>query len=160
MSTFADLTTWIPVDKAKAMIQELIDNGTYKSDEIKKSSNIFADKNLKAAGGYLSRVLAIKGIHPELELPEKPKKTKSPKTKKTKAKTVQAVNTEPVDTRRYVMTAELIDENHGLFMINQGNKYWLEAQTIGSSEKKILSPVVTTDAEAKAIWLTRYKFTA
>lgn len=159
MSTFADLTTWIPVDKAKAMIQELIDNGTYEVDQIKKSSNLFANKKNKA-DGYVCRVLAIKGIHPELELPEKPKKTKSPKAKKTKAKTVQVVNTEPVDTRRYVMTAELIDEKRGLFMINQGNKYWLEAQTIGSGEKKILSPVVTTDAEAKAIWLTRNRFTA
>lgn len=159
MSNFADLTTWIPVNEAKAMIQELIDNGTYEVDQIKKSSNLFANKKNKA-DGYVCRVLAIKGIHPELELPEKPKKTKSPKAKKTKAKTVQVVNTEPVDTRRYVMTAELIDEKRGLFMINQGNKYWLEAQTIGSNEKKILSPVVTTDAEAKAIWLTRNRFTA
>lgn len=159
MSNFADLTTWIPVNEAKAMIQELIDNGTYEVDQIKKSSNLFANKKNKA-DGYVCRVLAIKGIHPELELPEKPKKTKSPKAKKTKAKTVQVVNTEPVDTRRYVMTAETFGDDKGLFMINQGNKYWLELQTIGSNEKKILSPVVTTDAEAKAIWLTRNRFTA
>lgn len=159
MSTFADLTTWIPVDKAKAMIQELIDNGTYESNQIKKSSNLFANKKNKA-DGYVCRVLAIKGIHPELELPEKPKKTKSPKAKKTKATTVQAVETEPVDTRRYVMTAEAVGDDKGLFMINQGNKYWLELQTIGSTEKKVISAVVDNEADAKNIWLMRHKLAA
>lgn len=35
MANFVDLTTWIPVDDAKKMIKELIEQGKYKKHQIK-----------------------------------------------------------------------------------------------------------------------------
>ena len=97
MANFVDITTWIPVDEAKAKIAELIENGTYTKGQIKKSSNLFANKKDKS-DGYVCRVLAEAGIHPELELKKEPKKTK-------KVEATEAIATQPVDNRRYVVIA-------------------------------------------------------
>ena len=151
MANFVDITTWIPVDEAKAKIAELIENGTYTKGQIKKSSNLFANKKDKS-DGYVCRVLAEAGIHPELELKKEPKKTK--KVAKKKVEAIEAVATQPVDNRRYVVIAEPIEDNEGLFLIDQGGKFWVEHQVIGSAEKKIVSPVVDTEADARMLWNT------
>ena len=151
MANFVDITTWIPVDEAKAKIAELIENGTYTKGQIKKSSNLFANKKDKS-DGYVCRVLAEAGIHPELELKKEPKKTK--KVAKKKVETTEAIATQPVDNRRYVVIAEPIEDNEGLFLIDQGGKFWVEHQVIGSTEKKIVSPVVDTEADARMLWNT------
>ena len=151
MANFVDITTWIPVDEAKAKIAELIENGTYTKGQIKKSSNLFANKKDKS-DGYVCRVLAEAGIHPELELKKEPKKTK--KVTKKKVEATEAVATQPVDNRRYVVIAEPIGEKEGLFLIDQGGKFWVEHQVIGSTEKKIVSPVVDTEADARMLWNT------
>lgn len=148
MANFADLTDWIPVDDAKAMIKDLIEKGTYEKHQIKKSSNLFANRKDKSEG-YICRVLAEAGIHPELEIqkPEKPAK----RTKKA-AVIAQVAQDAPVDNRRYVVQAEPIGEKEGLFLIDQGGKFWLEKQTIGSNEKEVIGAVVTTEAEARSLW--------
>ena len=151
MANFVDITTWIPVDEAKAKIAELIENGTYTKGQIKKSSNLFTNKKDKS-DGYVCRVLAEAGIHPELELKKEPKKTK--KVTKKKVEATEAVATQPVDNRRYVVIAEPIEDNEGLFLIDQGGKFWVEHQVIGSTEKKIVSPVVDTEADARMLWNT------
>lgn len=148
MANFVDLTTWIPVDEAKAMIKDLIEQGKYEKHQIKKSSNLFANRKDKSEG-YICRVLAETGIHPELEIQKPEKKTKQ--AKKT-AVAPQIVQEAPVDNRRYVVQAEPIGENQGLFLIDQGGKFWLEKQTIGSSEKEVIGVVVTTEAEARTLW--------
>lgn len=148
MANFVDLTTWIPVDEAKAMIKDLIEQGKYQKHQIKKSSNLFANRKDKSEG-YICRVLAEAGIHPELEIQKPEKKTK--RTKKAAA-APQAVQEAPIDNRRYVVQAEPIGENQGLFLIDQGGKFWLEKQTIGSNEKEMLGAVVTTEAEARTLW--------
>ena len=162
MANFVDITDWIPLDDAKAKIAELIENGTYTKEQIKKSSNVFANRKDKSEG-YLCRVMAEAGIHPELELQRevKPRGKKPTKPAKTKA----TVATEPapaqeVDTRRYVVIAEPIGTNEGLFLIDQAGKFWVEKQSIGSNEKEVVSCTVDNEADARMLWntmLAKYK---
>jgi len=147
---FVDMTSWIPVDEAKAKIAELIENGTFTKTQIKKSSNLFANRKDKS-DGYVCRVLIEAGIHPELEI-KKEKKT-AKKTKKAQA-VVQVAEDKPVDNRRYVVVAEPIGEKEGLFLIDQGGKFWVEHQVIGSNEKKIVSSIVDTEEDARMLWST------
>lgn len=147
---FVDMTSWIPVDEAKAKIAELIENGTFTKTQIKKSSNLFANRKDKS-DGYVCRVLIEVGIHPELEIKKEKKATKKPK--KTEA-VAQVVEDKPVDNRRYVVVAEPIGDKEGLFLIDQGGKFWVEHQVIGSNEKKIVSPVVDTEEDARMLWST------
>lgn len=150
---FVDMTTWIPVDEAKAKIAELINNGTYAKHQIKKSSNLFANRKDKT-DGYICRILVEAGIHPELELPKKQKKTRSTKkvTESAEAVTEQVVNN--VDNRRYIVTAEPIGDSEGLFLIDQGGKFWIEKQQIGSNVKEVISPIVETEQDASMMWRT------
>lgn len=147
---FVDMTSWIPVDEAKTKIAELIENGTFTKTQIKKSSNLFANRKDKS-DGYVCRVLIEAGIHPELEIKKEKKATKKPK--KTEA-VAQVVEDKPVDNRRYVVVAEPIGDKEGLFLIDQGGKFWVEHQVIGSNEKKIVSPVVDTEEDARMLWST------
>ena len=147
---FVDMTSWIPVDEAKAKIAELIENGTFTKTQIKKSSNLFANRKDKS-DGYVCRVLIEAGIHPELEIKKEKKVTKKPK--KTEA-VAQVVEDKPVDNRRYVVVAEPIGEKEGLFLIDQGGRFWVEHQVIGSNEKKVVSPVVDTEEDARMLWST------
>lgn len=148
MANFVDLTNWIPVDEAKAMIKDLIEQGKYVKHQIKKSSNLFANRKDKSEG-YICRVLAEAGIHPELEIQKPEKKAKRVKKVAAAPQTVEEV---PTDNRRYVVKAEPIGEDQGLFLIDQGGKFWLEKQTIGSNEKEVLGAVVTTEDEARTLW--------
>lgn len=147
---FVDMTSWIPVDEAKAKIAELIENGTFTKTQIKKSSNLFANRKDKSEG-YICRILIEAGIHPELEI-KKEKKT-AKKAKKAEA-VVEVAEDKPVDNRRYVVVAEPIGEKEGLFLIDQGGKFWVEHQVIGSNEKKVVSPVVDTEEDARILWST------
>lgn len=147
---FVDMTSWIPVDEAKAKIAELIENGTFTKTQIKKSSNLFANRKDKS-DGYVCRVLIEAGVHPELEIKKEKKTTK--KVKKTQA-VAQVVEDKPVDNRRYVVVAEPIGEKEGLFLIDQGGKFWVEHQVIGSNEKKIVSSIVDTEEDARMLWST------
>lgn len=144
------MTSWIPVDEAKAKIAELIENGTFTKTQIKKSSNLFANRKDKS-DGYVCRVLIEAGIHPELEIKKEKKATKKPKKIEAVA---QVVEDKPVDNRRYVVVAEPIGDKEGLFLIDQGGKFWVEHQVIGSNEKKIVSPVVDTEEDARMLWST------
>lgn len=147
---FVDMTSWIPVDEAKAKIAELIENGTFTKTQIKKSSNLFANRKDKSEG-YVCRVLIEAGIHPELEIKKEKKATKKVKKAETEA---EVTEDKPVDNRRYVVVAEPIGDKKGLFLIDQGGKFWVEHQLIGSNEKKIVSPVVDTEEDARMLWST------
>lgn len=148
MANFVDLTTWIPVNDAKKMIKELIEQGKYEKHQIKKSSNLFANRKDKT-DGYICRVLAEAGIHPELEIKKEEKKTK--RVKKTEERTEETPTTS-TDNRRYVAKAEPVGNNKGVFLIEQGGKFWVELQTIGSNEKEVLSNTVDTETEANDLW--------
>lgn len=148
---FVDMTSWIPVDEAKAKIAELIEAGTYQKHQIKKSSNLFANRKDKS-DGYICRILVEQGLHPELELPKKQKKTRP--TKKVTESTETATEQVNVDNKRYVVTAEPIGANEGLFLIDQGGKFWIEKQQIGSNVKEVISPIVETEQDASMLWRT------
>jgi hypothetical protein len=153
---FVDMTSWIPVDEAKAKIAELIENGTFTKTQIKKSSNLFANRKDKSEG-YICRILIEAGIHPELEIKKEKKTAKRVKKAETEAEVTEE---KPVDNRRYVVVAEPIGEKEGLFLIDQGGRFWVEHQVIGSNEKKVVSPVVDTEEDARMLWSTylpRYK---
>lgn len=64
---FANVSEWIPVNEAKVLIAQFIQNGLYKINEIKKSSIIFTNRKDKS-DGYSCRVKAVAGKHPELEI--------------------------------------------------------------------------------------------
>ena len=144
------MTSWIPVDEAKAKIAELIENGTFTKTQIKKSSNLFANRKDKSEG-YICRVLIEAGIHPELELKKEKKTAKKVKKAETEAEVTEE---KPVDNRRYVVVAEPIGEKEGLFLIDQGGKFWVEHQVIGSNEKKVVSSIVDTEEDARMLWST------
>ena len=65
-TNMVDISGWIKVPEARARMLELIKNGTYSKDQIRLSSQRFANKKNKA-DGYEAKVLVIPGIHPELE---------------------------------------------------------------------------------------------
>lgn len=148
---FVDMTSWIPVDEAKAKIAELIEAGTYQKHQIKKSSNLFANRKDKS-DGYICRILVEEGVHPELEAPKKQKKTRS--TKKVTESTETVTESDNIDNKRYVVTAEPIGANEGLFLIDKGGKFWIEKQQIGSNVKEVISPVVETEQDASMLWRT------
>ena len=64
--TMVDISGWIMVPDARARVKELIVNGTYTKEQIRLSSQRFANKKDKT-GGYEAKVLVIPGLHPELE---------------------------------------------------------------------------------------------
>lgn len=65
-TTMVDISGWIPVPAARERMQELIKNGTYTREQIRLSSQRFANKKDKT-DGYEAKVLVLPGIHPELE---------------------------------------------------------------------------------------------
>lgn len=156
MANFVDMTSWIPVDEAKAKIAELIEAGTFTKEQIKKSSNLFANRKDKSEG-YICRILIEEGVHPELEQPKKEKKTKVKKSKKSEEAEVVETQVVVTDNRRYVVNAQLVDKEDdkdvGLFLIDQGGKFWVERQVVGG-EKKVVSSIVDTEEDARMLWST------
>lgn len=72
---YAVLTGWIRKEDAQVMVKTLIAEGKYQKGQIKLSSYRWADLN-DHSKGYLARVMAIKGINPELEVGEAGRKKK------------------------------------------------------------------------------------
>lgn len=65
-ATMVDISGWLPVPEARAKMKEMIANGSYTKDQIRLSSQRFANKKDKT-DGYEAKVLVIPDIHPELE---------------------------------------------------------------------------------------------
>lgn len=63
---YAYISEWMRVDQANDWMQCLITEGTYTKKQLKKSSPRFANGKDKT-DGYEVRVIAVSGIHPELE---------------------------------------------------------------------------------------------
>lgn len=147
MANFVDLTTWIPVDEAKAMIKSLIEEGKYNKNQIKKSSNIFANRKDKSEG-YLCRVLAEEGLHPDLEI-KKEKKTKKASVETKKENTPVS---QPTDNQRYVVDGEPVDEHNVICLIDCAGKFWVEKQCMTTNEKTVISPVVDNEDDARWQW--------
>ena len=87
------ITNWIKKEEAQAKVKELIANGTYAKGQIKLSSYRWADLK-DHTKGYVARIHAIAGIHPELELGLTGKRKKA---EKAKAKQVEEIPAEGVE---------------------------------------------------------------
>lgn len=66
VTEWAYISQWMRADVAADWIQSLITEGSYKKGQIKKGSPRFANGKDKT-DGYEVRVIAVSGIHPELE---------------------------------------------------------------------------------------------
>lgn len=86
------ITNWIKKEEAQAKVKELIANGTYAKGQIKLSSYRWADLK-DHSKGYVARIHAIAGIHPELELGLTGKRKKA---QKAEAELVEEVPAEEV----------------------------------------------------------------
>ena len=64
----ADITLWLPVEEARARMARFILEGLYTKAQIKLSNYRLANGKNKD-DGYIAKVIATKGIHPELENP-------------------------------------------------------------------------------------------
>lgn len=64
---FFYITEWLPTNEAKEKMEALINAGTYKKEQIKKSSPRFANGKNKD-DGYQVRLCGEAGINPEMEI--------------------------------------------------------------------------------------------
>ena len=64
--TFAIISDWVTTAQAKEIMNELIGREVFTKKQIKKSGYLFANGKDKS-DGYICRVLAMTGIHPEME---------------------------------------------------------------------------------------------
>lgn len=67
MTKIAYITAWIPTSEATEVIKSLIADGTFEKGQIKKSSYRFTNSKDKSQG-YICRVVAEAGVHPEMEV--------------------------------------------------------------------------------------------
>lgn len=64
--TFAIISDWMTTAQAKEMMNDLIGREIFTKKQVKKSGYLFANGKDKS-DGYICRVLAVTGIHPEME---------------------------------------------------------------------------------------------
>ena len=64
--TFAIISDWMTTAQAKEMMNDLVGREIFTKKQIKKSGYLFANGKDKT-DGYICRVLAVTGIHPEME---------------------------------------------------------------------------------------------
>lgn len=67
MTKIAYITAWIPTAEATEVIKSLIADGTFEKGQIRKSSYRFTNSKDKSEG-YICRVVAEAGVHPEMEV--------------------------------------------------------------------------------------------
>lgn len=64
--TFAIISDWVTTAQAKDIMNDLIGRELFTKKQVKKSGYLFANGKDKT-DGYICRVLAVTGIHPEME---------------------------------------------------------------------------------------------
>ena len=64
--TFAIISDWLTTAQAKDIMNDLIGREVFTKKQVKKSGYLFANGKDKT-DGYICRVLAVTGIHPEME---------------------------------------------------------------------------------------------
>lgn len=87
------ITNWIKKEEAQSKVKELIANGTYAKGQIKLSSYRWADLK-DHSKGYVARIHAVAGIHPELELGSCGKRKKVQKVQKVETELIEKVSNE------------------------------------------------------------------
>lgn len=74
--TFVAVSAWISTTAAKELKNKLIEEGTYSKTELKLSSYRWADVK-DHSKGYICRLMAVKGINPDMEIVTSVRKSKS-----------------------------------------------------------------------------------
>lgn len=121
-----DVSPWITLEAADELIKKFVSEGTFERNELKKSSRKFANGKDKT-DGYLVRVLAVSGKHPELEMVATAKRGRK-STKPVKEKPVKkAEEVRPVTKATFLRDIQMIDgkykklysnDNDTLFVID------------------------------------------
>lgn len=145
----AYLTDWTEIENANKLIKQMIDNGTYKKEQIKKSSNKFKNGKDKK-DGYLTRVEVIPGIHPELEVEIKYRGTKT----KTVDSSVKAENSDSfsgglkIEGKAYrtIDTVMDLENNEYNFFCTDGDKFFIaKKKNIAGAVAEIAEGPMTED---------------
>lgn len=145
----AYLTDWTEIENANKLIKQMIDNGTYKKEQIKKSSNKFKNGKDKK-DGYLTRVEVIPGIHPELEVEIKYRGTKT----KTVDSSVKAENSDSfggglkIEGKAYrtIDTVMDLENNEYNFFCTDGDKFFIaKKKNIAGAVTEIVEGPMTED---------------
>lgn len=153
----AYLTDWTDVARANKLIAEMIEQGLYKKNQIKKSSNKFKNGKDKK-DGYVTRVEVIPGIHPELEVEIKyrGKKTKAVDTKAKKAEGKGNDSFEgglKIDGKTYrtIDTVMDLEKNEYNFFCTDGKNFYVaKKQNMKGAGPVIAEGPMSEDANHKA----------
>lgn len=159
----AYLTDWTDVANANELIAKMIKDGTYKKNQIKKSSNKFKNGKDKK-DGYVTRVEVIPGLHPELEVEinYRGKKTKAVNTAAKK----EGGNT-PVEgglkidgkTYRTIDTVMDLENNEYNFFCTDGNKFFVaKKKNIAGAVAEIAEGPMTEEMNRKKWQAANDKF--
>lgn len=140
----AYLTDWTDVAIANELIAKMIKDGTYKKNQIKKSSNKFKNGKDKK-DGYVTRVEVIPGLHPELEVEIN---YRGKKTKAVNAAAKKEGSNTPVEgglkidgkTYRTIDTVMDLENNEYNFFCTDGDKFFI-------AKKKNIAGAVAEIAE-------------
>lgn len=91
--TFAIISDWVSTAQAKDIMNDLIGREVFTKKQVKKSGYLFANGKDKT-DGYICRVLAVTGLHPELERgfrQPRGKYSRKPKVEETVEETAEVV---------------------------------------------------------------------
>ena len=150
----AYLTDWTDVANANELIAKMIKDGTYKKNQIKKSSNKFKNGKDKK-DGYVTRVEVIPGLHPELEVEinYRGKKTKAVNTAAKKEggnTTVEGGLKIDGKTYRTIDTVMDLENNEYNFFCTDGNKFFVaKKKNIAGATTEIVEGPMTEELNRK-----------
>lgn len=134
-TNFADLTEWIPTSEANERIKKFIADGLYTKDELKKSSQKWADNN-DHSKGYLCRVMGIKGKHSELEIIATAKRGRKA-TKPVVEKKAEIVEKKEVPAKKlgtYLVDIERVEGGfRKLYALEDDSQWWVSEVVNGET---------------------------
>lgn len=152
----AYLTDWVDVADANELIKKMIDNGTYKKFQIKKSSNKFKNGKDKK-DGYVTRVEVIPGVHPELEVEIKyrGKKTKAVNTSaKKEAGEAGFEGGLKIDGKTYrtVDTVMDLENNEYNFFCTDGKHFYVAKKKNMAGAQAVIAEGPMTEEANRKLW--------
>lgn len=133
--TYAIISDWVTLADAKQMMNDLIGREIYTKEQLKKSSTIFANGKDKS-DGYLYRVMAIEGIHPDME--------RGSQKRRVKRETVESTpRYAPKPGEKAILIKELVVEDgaipiDGVIGMPEWNTKWNQATRDRKITKRVL----------------------
>lgn len=133
--TYAIISDWVTLADAKKMMNDLVGREVYTKEQLKKSSTIFANGKDKS-GGYLYRVMAVEGIHPDME--------RGTQKRRVKNKTAEPVvpHYAPKAGEKAILIKELVTEDGAtpvdvVIGMPEWNTKWNQATRNRKVEKRV-----------------------